>query len=112
MNASLRGPFFNYYLGEIHITIYNRKTHFRLCGPADWRISFPANLSSPSDASSLTRGLVETDNLPPGRERILRLRLAFIYMGSLTESRKIYASPGPEGLKQRESNSLRLWKMH
>ena len=23
MNASLCGPFFNYYLGEIHITIYN-----------------------------------------------------------------------------------------
>ena len=22
MSASLRGPFFNYYLGEIHITIY------------------------------------------------------------------------------------------
>lgn len=22
MNASLRGPFFNYYLGEIYITIY------------------------------------------------------------------------------------------
>ena len=44
----------------------------------------------------------ETDNLPPGRERILRLRLAFIYTGSLSESRKIYASPGPEGLKVRE----------
>ena len=91
---------------------FNRKTRFRLCGPVDWRISFPANLNSPSDASSLTRGLVEMDNLPPGRERILRLRLAFIYIGSLSESRKIYASPEPEGLKQRESNSLKLWKMH
>ena len=30
------------------------------------------------------------------RERILRLRLAFIFTGSLSESRKIYASPGPE----------------
>ena len=38
----------------------------------------------------------ETDNLPLGRERILRLRLAFIYTGSLS-GRKIYASPGPEG---------------
>ena len=44
----------------------------------------------------------ETDNLPPVRERILRLRLAFFYTDSLSESRKIYASPGPEGLKQRE----------
>ena len=43
----------------------------------------------------------ETDNLPPGRERILHLRLAFIYMGSLSESRKIYASPGPEGSKKK-----------
>jgi len=39
----------------------------------------------------------ETDNLPPVRECILRLRLAFIFTGSLSESRKIYASPGPEG---------------
>ena len=38
----------------------------------------------------------------PMRERILRLRLAFIFTGSLSESRKIYASPGPEGLKVRE----------
>ena len=44
----------------------------------------------------------ETDNLPPGRERILRLRLAFIYVDSLSESRKIYASPGPEGSEKRE----------
>ena len=44
----------------------------------------------------------ETDNLPPGRERILRLRLAFILQGSLSQSRKIYASPSPEGLEQRE----------
>ena len=44
----------------------------------------------------------ETDNLPPVRERILRLRLVFIYTGSLSESRKINASPGPEGLKVRE----------
>ena len=28
MSASLRGPFFNYYLGEIHITIY--KSHGQL----------------------------------------------------------------------------------
>ena len=39
----------------------------------------------------------ETDNLPPAQERILRLRLAFILQGSLSESRKIYASPGPDG---------------
>ena len=45
----------------------------------------------------------EADNLPPELERILRLRLAFIYTGSLSESRKIYASPGPEGPKQRET---------
>ncbi len=49
----------------------------------------------------------ETDNLPPGRERILRLRLAFIYVDSLSESRKIYASPGPEGLEEREKKSIR-----
>ena len=49
----------------------------------------------------------ETDNLPPVRERILRLRLAFIFTGSLFESRKIYASPGPEGLEEREKKSIR-----
>ena len=49
----------------------------------------------------------ETDNLPPSRERILRPRLAFIYMGSLSESSKIYASPGPEGLEEREKKSIR-----
>lgn len=49
----------------------------------------------------------ETDNLPPDRERILRLRLAFIYVDSLSESRKIYASPGPEGLEEREKKSIR-----
>ena len=48
----------------------------------------------------------ETDNLPPSRERILRLRLAFIYVDSLSESRKIYASPGPEGLEEREKKSI------
>ena len=28
MNASLCGPFFNYYLGEIHITIYTYLYHY------------------------------------------------------------------------------------
>ena len=36
--------------------IFTRKGFFRLCGPGDWRISFPANLSSPTDASSQTCG--------------------------------------------------------
>ena len=49
----------------------------------------------------------ETDNLPPDRERILRLRLAFIYVDSLSESRKIYASPGPESLERREKKQVR-----
>ena len=49
----------------------------------------------------------ETDNLPPVRERILRLRLAFIFTCSLSESRKKYASPGPEGLEERETKSFR-----
>ena len=49
----------------------------------------------------------ETDNLPPVRERFLRLRLASIFTGSLFESRKIYASPGPEGLEEREKKSIR-----
>ena len=32
MNASLCGPFFNYYLGEIHITIYTRISSFLFRG--------------------------------------------------------------------------------
>ena len=50
----------------------------------------------------------ETDNLPPGRERILRLRLAFIYMGSLSESRKIYASPGRKAWKKGKRNQFEV----
>ena len=38
------------------LSSFDRKRIFRLCGPVDWRISFPANLSSPSDVSSQTCG--------------------------------------------------------
>ena len=89
------------------LSSFDKKRSSRSCGPGYWGISFPANLSSPTDATSLTRGLEETDNLPPGRERILRLRLAFICQASFSESRKTYASPGPEGLEEREKKSIR-----
>lgn len=36
----------------------------RFQGPEYWRISFPANLSSPSDPASQTCGAGEPDNLP------------------------------------------------
>ena len=50
----------------------------------------------------------ETYNLPPVWERILRLRLAFIYTGLLPESRKKYASPEPEGQEEREKKSIEV----
>jgi len=61
-----------------------------------------ANLSSPCRCVKPDLPAGETDNLPSCQESILRLRLVFIYMGSLPPSRKIYASPGPEGPELRE----------
>ena len=38
------------------LSSFDQKRYNRSCGPGYWRISFPANLSSPIDASSQTCG--------------------------------------------------------